>query len=305
MGARDSIVSGSKKTAPKSTSSNALISILMPVHNEEQFLVESIESMLAQTYSNFEFIIVDDGSTDKTPAILKSYARKDARIKVITIKKSGLAHALNLALAQAKGHYIARMDADDISLPQRFQKQIAYLRKHTNVIAVGAQAELMDEYGQSLGLKSFPSQPKELYRLMFITMPIQHPLLMTYADVMKKCMYENHSTAEDVSMFFQLLTHGDFSNVPEVLLQYRIRPQSNSLKNPKKTFMLTLKSRIKGVRTYGYKPTLSGLAINIAQASVVFLLPNALILTLYKIWRFKKSASPQYILHKLATHMSA
>ena len=190
----------------KSYSSDKLISILMPVHNEEQFLAESIESILAQTYSNFEFLIVDDGSTDSTPKILKSYARKDPRINIITLKKSGLAHALNVALKKARGYYIARMDGDDIALPQRFETQIAYLQKHKNIIAVGAQAELIDEYGQSLGLKSFPSQPKELYKLMFIAMPIQHPLLMTYSKYMKQCSYENHSTAEDVSMFFQLLS---------------------------------------------------------------------------------------------------
>lgn len=277
----------------------------MPVHNEEQFLSESIDSILAQTYANFEFIIVDDGSTDTTPTILKKYARQDRRIKVITIKKSGLAQALNIALAQAKGHYIARMDADDVSLPQRFEKQVAYLQKHTNIIAVGAQAELIDEYGQSLGLKSFPSQPKKLYEMMCVTMPIQHPLLMTYAHIMKKCSYGNHSTAEDVSMFFQLLMHGDFSNVPQVLLQYRIRPQSNSLKDPKKTFLLTLKSRFKGVRDYGYKPSVYGILVNLAQAAVVFLLPNALILNLYQFWRFKKNASPQYLVQKMAAHFQA
>lgn len=289
----------------KPQASDKLISILMPVHNEEQFLSESIDSILTQTYSNFEFIIVDDGSTDATPKILKKYARQDRRIKIITLKKSGLAHALNVALSQAQGHYIARMDADDVSLPQRFEKQVAYLQKHTNIIAVGAQAELIDEYGQSLGLKSFPSQPKALYKLMCVTMPIQHPLLMTYAHIMKQCAYENHSTAEDVSMFFQLLTYGDFSNVPHVLLQYRIRPQSNSLKDPKKTFMLTLKSRIKGVTEYGYKPSLYGIVVNLVQAAVVFLLPNALILNLYQVWRFKKNASPQYLVQKMTAHLQA
>lgn len=292
-------------TSSKKNTSDMLVSVLMPVFNEEQFLSESIESILAQTYRNFELIIVDDGSTDATPKILQKYARKDHRIKIITIKKSGLAYALNTALKQAKGFYIARMDADDISFPQRFEKQVAYLQKHPHIIAIGAQAELIDEYGQSLGLKSFPSQPKILYALMCITMPIQHPLLMTYASIMKKCTYENHSTAEDVSMFFQLLTYGDFSNVPQVLLHYRIRPQSNSLKDPKKTFLLTLKSRIKGIREYGYKPSIYGILVNIAQACVVFLLPNAIILSLYQMWRFKKNASPQYLVQKMVAHLQA
>lgn len=274
----------------KRISKRTLISVIMPAYNAEAYISEAISSILNQTYTNFEFIIIDDGSTDRTPAIINKYARKDPRIKVITLRVNrGLAYALNRGLDAAHGTYIARMDADDISLPTRFEQQIAYLKKHKNVIAVGGQAELINKKGRIIGLKSFPNNPETLYKLMFEAMPIQHPILMTYAKYMKQSRYENKTTAEDVSMFFKLLRFGDFGNIQNVIFQYRVHSDSNSLKNLKKTFILTVRSRIKAVIKYGYTPTIHGILINIVQLIVVLLLPRKAVLKLYEIWRLNKS----------------
>lgn len=274
----------------KRISKRTLISVIMPAYNAEAYISEAISSILNQTYSNFEFIIIDDGSTDRTASIISKYAQKDNRIKVITLRVNrGLAYALNRGLDAAHGTYIARMDADDISLPTRFEQQIAYLKKHKNVVAVGGQAELINKKGRIIGLKSFPDDPKQLYKLMFEAMPIQHPILMTYAKYMKQSRYENKTTAEDVSMFFKLLRFGDFGNIQNVIFQYRVHSDSNSLKNLKKTFILTVRSRIKAVIKYGYKPTIHGIFINFAQLIVVLLLPRKAVLKLYEIWRLNKS----------------
>src|SRR5262245_23577579 len=106
---------------------HATISVLMPVYNVDRYLAESIESILNQTYSQFEFIIIDDGSTDRSTQIINAYCSKDSRIKLITRSHMGIASALNDGLRFAVGGYIARMDADDISNPERFNKQITFL----------------------------------------------------------------------------------------------------------------------------------------------------------------------------------
>jgi len=266
---------------------NPLISILMPVYNAGDFLVGAIESMRNQTLKDWELIVVNDGSTDKSNEILKKYAEKDLRIKIYKFKKNkGLSYALNYGLNKAHGKYLARMDADDISYPKRLETQLRYLIRDPKVVAVGSQIKLINEKGNFIGYKKFPTDPKKIYQMMGTMMAIQHPTLLTYTKIIKNCSYANHTTAEDVSMFFKLLQYGNFLNTKEVLLKYRIRKNSNSLKNPKKTFYLTLKSRIKAVIDWSYKPTLLAVLINIAQFILITLLPDNLIISLYEKIRF-------------------
>lgn len=265
-----------------------LISVIMPVYNAAPFLREAIRSIKWQTYKNWELIAVDDGSTDSSVDILRSFADRDPRIKVYTYSRNvGLSRALNRGLKVAEGEIIARMDADDYSLPRRFEAQLAHLKNNPELVAIGCQTELIDENGETIGSKHFPTQPKQLRAMMMEMMPIQHPTLMTYASVIRKIRYENHTTAEDVSLFFQLLQYGEFGNVPKALFQYRIRLNSNSLKDPKKTFYLTFASRIKAIMQYGYRPSIKGIAVNLAQLIVITTLPKWAILKLYETMRFK------------------
>ncbi len=266
---------------------NQLISIIMPVYNAGDFLVEAIESILNQAYCNWELIAINDGSTDNSLEILKKFAKKDKRIRVFSFKKrKGLASALNKSLDLARGFYIARMDADDISLPKRLTTQLNYLKKNPEIVAIGSQVRLIDENGNIIGYKKFPIEADRLYRMMMTMVAIQHPTLVTYAHLIKKCRYANHKTAEDVSMFFKLLHFGKFANTRETLFLYRIRESSNSLKDPKKTFFLTFKSRINAILNLGYKPTLKDVFINIIQLIIVVILPANTILYLYKRLRF-------------------
>ena len=178
------------------------------------------------------------------------------------------------------------MDADDISYPKRLEIQLRYLKRNPKVVAVGTQVKLINEKGNFIGYKKFPTDPEKIYQMMGTMMAIQHPTLLTYTKIIKKCPYANHTTAEDVSMFFKLLQYGNFLNTKEVLFKYRIRKNSNSLKNPKKTFNLTLKSRIKAVIDWNYKPTISAVLINITQSILISLLPDNLIISLYEKIRF-------------------
>lgn len=279
-----------------------LVSIIMPVYNAGQFLHEAIASILWQTYGNWELIAVDDGSIDNSWKILQAYAKKDKRIKPIHMKQNkGLAYALNIGLDRANGYYIARMDSDDVSLPKRLETQIKYLKNNPNIIAAGTQAELINENGDRIGYKTFPTDAKTLHDMMMTMMPIQHPTLLTYGHIMKKYKYENHSTAEDVSMFFKLLQEGDFGNTSQILFQYRIRPNSNSMKNPKKTFFLTFKSRMKAIVRWGYKPTIYGLFANFIQFAAISLLPTQIILSVYELVRFKNLPIFKIQTNKLTT----
>jgi glycosyltransferase involved in cell wall biosynthesis len=267
------------------------ISIIMPVYNSGDYLAKALDSIINQTYKNWKLICVDDGSTDNSNEILRNYSKSDDRIKVVTFKKNkGLTFALNKALTLADGNYIARMDSDDISLPERLEKQVKFLDQHPNVIAVGTQCELIDESGKVFGHKMFPTESKKLYNMMFQIMPMQHPTIMVRGDVYRRERYEDQPTAEDVSLYFRLLRHGNLANLDEVLFQYRIRQNSNSLKNIKRTFLITFKTRLRAVSEWGYKPSVYSIMLNVFQLLVVTVLPPFVVLAIYELARFSKSS---------------
>lgn len=132
-----------------------LISVVMSVFNDEKFLKYSIDSILNQSYKNFEFIIIDDGSTDSSLSIIKDYKKIDKRIIVVSKQNTGLTKSLNVGLRLSKGKYIARIDGDDISHPLRFEKQIEILSKETQLELIGTNCILIDEDGLQIGRKKY------------------------------------------------------------------------------------------------------------------------------------------------------
>lgn len=258
----------------------------MPVYNAGDFLVEAIESIKKQTYKNWELIAIDDGSTDNSLDILKKYSTKNKKVRVYKAEHKGLPYALNLGLEKTKGEYIARMDADDVNHPKRLETQLNYLRKHKDIILAGTQVTMISEDGKPLAKKSFPLSHNEIYKMMAYMMPIQHATIMVRSAYFKNIAYQNHTTAEDVSMFFKMLSKGKMANIKENLYFYRLRTGSNSLKNLKKTFFLTLKSRIKAVFYWDYKPEIYGIILNVLQFMIISMLPSNLVFMLYKFLRF-------------------
>ncbi len=123
------------------------VSVLMPIYNAELTLAEAVESILAQTFTDFELIVVDDGSTDGSLQMLQKFAHRDTRIRIISRPNTGIAGALNEAMDAARGEFLARMDADDISLPARFEKQVAFLQEHPDVVLLGSRVMLVEPYG--------------------------------------------------------------------------------------------------------------------------------------------------------------
>lgn len=132
----------------------AKVSVVMPVYNSEKYLKESIESILNQSYSDLEFIIINDGSTDNSFKIIKEYAKLDKRINVISRENKGIVYSLNEAIRLAKGEYIARMDADDISAPKRIEKQISFLKSHRDIDILGTQVKVVGNISNDIKEKN-------------------------------------------------------------------------------------------------------------------------------------------------------
>lgn len=273
-----------------------LVSVIMPAYNTGDFVTDAIESVLSQTYRNFELIIVDDGSTDNTPGILRGYKRRYPKVvRLITLKKNtGDSQATNIGFRAAKGEFIARMDADDISHPERLVKQVGYILKHPKVIMLGTQAEIINKNGEKIGEKIFPIRHKDIYNNYAIYHPMLHPSCLFRGALLpkKEFLYESgHKPNDDYYTFFKLLNYGEFANLPEKLLYYRIHTKNISLQNLKKRFYNTLKIRIIAIIKLGYKPSAKGLLAMLVQFALVSLLPEKMLPTLYMLIKRIKSTS--------------
>lgn len=201
-----------------------LISILMPVYNGEKYIRESVDSILSQTFTDFEFLIVEDGSTDGTVEILAEYARKDSRIRIIyNEKNSGVAESLNRGLKLACGEYIARMDADDVSLPERLAVQVAYLLEHPNVSVCGT---FLSIYGTEQ-IWDAPVENEAIRAQLLFYSCLYHPTIIMKKETVVSFGTEydlNAVHAEDYHLWARLSLQKKviFANIPLQLLKYRI-----------------------------------------------------------------------------------
>ena len=142
---------------------NPVVSVLMSVYNEEKYLRDSIESILSQSLTDFEFIITDDNSEDESHAILKDYTEKDSRIILIEhLKQKRLAYSLNEQIEIAKGRYLARMDGDDIAHPERLEKQVKFLEENKDIGMVGSYCREIDNSGKFVALWKRPTSDKKI-----------------------------------------------------------------------------------------------------------------------------------------------
>jgi glycosyltransferase involved in cell wall biosynthesis len=210
------------------------ITILMPVYNVERYLRGALDSLFRQTWQDFELLIVNDGSTDGTRAILAE--THDSRIRVIDRPHGGLASVLRCGVEEARGRYIARMDADDEALPSRLAVQKAYLDGSPNVVLVHTLAQPMDLDGRSLPMVYGDPRPSTATKwLLQWQNPILHPTVM-----LRRHTLRTHDLnyrleffrADEFDLWNRLAPHGDFDAIPEVLHRYRLHPQSMTIRNP-------------------------------------------------------------------------
>ncbi len=236
------------------------ISIIMSVYNGMPYLKKAIRSILTQTYKNFEFIIVDDASTDRSWEYLKSV--KDKRVKPIKNKKNlGLAASLNIALAKSSGEYIARMDADDISLPKRLETQLELLQKDQSIELCGVWAKLIDENNKVIGRVHKPKADKDIKKMSRWITGIIHPTWLGRRKMFEKLKGYNpdYDMAEDLDF---LIRAKDFkmANIEKELLLWRNPQQRRSQSDIEKIYRQSLRVRwqhfLKGNLTILFLPYL-------------------------------------------------
>lgn len=195
----------------------------MAVYNGAEFLGEAIESILTQTFSDFEFLVVDDGSTDATPDILSANARQDERIQLHRFEDNrGLAAALNYGIHHATGEYIARMDADDISLLERFRVQVAFMDVNPEVGICGAWVELIGDIDRQVW--EYPLDHAGIFARMLFSNALAHPSVMMRARVLKQhnLQYDERIRyAQDYELWSRAIFHTELANIPQILVQHR------------------------------------------------------------------------------------
>jgi hypothetical protein len=201
------------------------VSVILPVWNGERFLAEAVESVLSQTMEAIELLLIDDGSTDGTEEIARDFARRDRRVRVVRLGRSGIADALNAGIARARGRYIARMDADDISHPSRLAKQIAYLDANTDCVAVGSAVEVIDEGGDFVGTRTYPRGHSEITHKMIsgLSNALAHPTVVTRTEALLSVggYRRDRVPSEDLDLWIRLSQIGKLANMSEQLLSYR------------------------------------------------------------------------------------
>ncbi|ABL00986.1 glycosyltransferase family 2 protein [Pelobacter propionicus] len=208
------------------------ISVIMSAYNAEKHLTKSIESVLGQTYSDFEFLIVNDASTDDTPALLQKYQRSDNRIALLHNRSNiGLTRSLNLAIQHARHNIIARQDADDISHPERFSKQIDFLKTHGEVMLLGTAGQLIDDSGRILRNEPVISGSVRLKkRLQRCNQFIHGSVMMRRQCLNVIGLYrEEFVSAQDYDLFLRISEQYAVDNLPVPLYQYRISPSTVSI----------------------------------------------------------------------------
>jgi GT2 family glycosyltransferase len=209
-----------------------LVSVILPVFNAKDYLHEAVDSILKQTFQDFELILMDDGSTDGSLQIAEEFARLDSRVRLFSDIHKGLGYWLNFGLSAAKGELVARMDADDVSLPQRLERQVAFLEANPNVLLVGVQVQAM--VGKSLTdfRPAFPTSPVSIRRALGTGTCFCHPAVLMRREPVLRCGGYRPWTipAEDRELWLRLAEIGDLANLGQVLLYYRYHPGASTQK---------------------------------------------------------------------------
>jgi len=202
-------------------SSKCLVSVIMPVYNGERYVSQAVKSILGQTYSNFELIVVNDGSTDKTEKILSSFPQ------IIYVKQNnqGIACSLNIGINRSKGKYIVRLDADDICFPNRIEKQVNFLERNPDIDLVGSSATIIDSGDRRWGIQRMPGSDTEIRWASLFKSPFIHPSVTIRREIAEEFtdLYDpNFVPTEDYELWIRVLKNHKAANISEPLLYYRV-----------------------------------------------------------------------------------
>ena len=214
------------------------ISVVLPVRNGERFLREAIDSVLAQTFQDFELIVVDDGSSDSTPSILRGY--DDPRLRMLERQAEGLVSALNAGLNAARAPLIARMDADDVSAAGRLERQRGRIEASPRCAMVATWSRVLDEHGRELRIEVLPVDPGDLARRLLLRNPFRHGSTLMRKDAVGAVggYRDDYGHNEDYDLWVRLVCAGwSLAVVPEVLYGYREHPNAITHTDPKRRLL--------------------------------------------------------------------
>jgi glycosyltransferase involved in cell wall biosynthesis len=201
------------------------VSVILACYNTERYIASAVRSVLAQTFRDLELILIDDGSTDRSSKICKQLAAEDSRIRLISRPNKGLTKTLNEGLSLATAPFMARMDADDLSLPTRFEKQVVYLNDHPECVCVGSRVTLIDPYDSPISVTDHKLDHEGIDAdlLQGIGWAIVHPAAMMRTDAVKRAggYREQFKTSQDLDLWLRLAEIGNLANLKEPLVQYR------------------------------------------------------------------------------------
>jgi glycosyltransferase involved in cell wall biosynthesis len=234
----------------------------MPVRNGERWLAEACRSVLAQTLADIELIIVDDGSDDGTPGLAKAFAAADARVRHATQPPHGLVAALNLGLRMAAAPLIARLDADDIALPDRLARQVAFLAANPGTLLLGTWADTIDEGGNRIGRLKPETAPHRLAEILIERNPFIHSTVMLRAASVRGVGGYRSSceASEDYDLWLRLAEHGEVAILPDVLGCYRRQSDAVSLRRAvRQAFSARLARRAARMRRDTLEDPLAGI----------------------------------------------
>ena len=223
------------------------VSVLMSVYNGERYLREAVESILGQTYTDFELIIVDDGSTDSTWQILTDYARLDSRIILTRKEKNfGLSHSLNMGLSLAQGEYVARQDADDVSLPERLATQVEFMERHPDYVLIGSGGISIDEESRRIGTFERLERYEQILEHILLDNQFTHTAVMFRHRVVKSLgIYaENLPLAQDYDLWLRIALRHPVMNLRHPLVKYR-EMRANDPMGPKRAMQIQFRNQIR------------------------------------------------------------
>jgi glycosyltransferase involved in cell wall biosynthesis len=222
------------------------VSVVTSVHDGERYLAAALDSVLGQTFADFELVVVDDGSTDSSPEILADYAAGDKRVIVLQQENAGLARALNRGVASARSPLIARLDADDIALPRRLEVQLAYLDENPGVGLVGGAVKFVDADDREFAATQYPLADAEIREAFTETTPFVHSAI-----TMRRTAFEEAGGyrpafphAEDLDLWLRIAAGWQLANLPDAVVRYRIHPGQSTVTELEQQSLSALGARI-------------------------------------------------------------
>ncbi len=266
--------------------SDVIATVLLPVYNGEKYVAKTIESILSQSFSDFEFLVIDDGSNDGTPLLLAEYAKRDPRIRLLRHENRGVGYTLNRGIHEARGALLAEIGADDLALPNRLLKQIEFMESNREYVLVGGYLSIIDDGDRPVGIRRYAAEDEQLRRQMALFNPFASPSIMYRRDAaLAAGSYTGRfRTCEDYDFVLRLARLGKIANLPEPLTAYRLHDTSTKSTRTLSQLRDTLRIKRTAYLEYGYSETPLAKAVNCAQQGMT-LLPSGV-----TYWLFKKLA---------------